>query len=219
MLEKIKNNRVIAKLPIPKPYYLWAMILFITHKSGLHQIGWFKSIWKGKGIDRQGNPLPWITYPMISFLESRLKPNMSVFEYGSGNSTMWWAKRTGQVVSIEYNEKWYKHIKDQLSKNSEIIFQPVGKEYVELILEQKRKFDIIMIDGRRRVDCAKIASKVLKDDGVIIWDNTNRDKYKSGIRFLEKQGFKHIDFVGMVPTSNNVSQTSVFYRGKNCLSI
>ena len=50
----------------------------------LEEIGWFRSVVERFAVDRDGNSLPWFTYPAIFFLSSKIKPEMVVFEYGSG---------------------------------------------------------------------------------------------------------------------------------------
>src|SRR5438270_13938588 len=51
--------------------------------------------------------LPWFSYAAIDFLETFLEPHMSVCEYGSGGSTVFFARRVESVVSIEDNRQWH----------------------------------------------------------------------------------------------------------------
>lgn len=44
--------------------------LYCLRKSGyLKKAGWFRSYKEQLPIDNNGNPIPWMTYPSISFLE------------------------------------------------------------------------------------------------------------------------------------------------------
>jgi hypothetical protein len=54
----------------------------LLRNSGLTDEGWFNSYRKKLPVDRRGNPIPWCTYPFIHFIESRLRPDFRVFEYG-----------------------------------------------------------------------------------------------------------------------------------------
>lgn len=54
-------------------------------KAYLNEIGYLKSIEKGGAYSKTGNPIPWLTYSFIYFIEDRLKPEMSILEFGSGN--------------------------------------------------------------------------------------------------------------------------------------
>ena len=47
--------------------------------------------------------IPWFSYSAIDFLEEFLNNSMTVCEYGSGGSTLFFAQRTATVFSIEDN--------------------------------------------------------------------------------------------------------------------
>lgn len=187
----------------------------------LDNVGWIQSKLAGLPVDRNGEPLPWFTYSSLAFLASRVKPDMSVFEYGSGNSTLWWSKRVARVVACEHHDEWYNYLKSRLSANVEYIHQPleIGGDYCRTILRFDESFDIVVIDGRDRVNCAKAALPKLHERGVIVWDNTDRQKYADGCDFLASKGFRRLDFEGIGPAKNNGWRTSVFYRADNCLDI
>ena len=187
----------------------------------LDETGWIKSKMSHMPIDRNGDPLPWFTYPSIAFLAGRVEPGMSVFEYGSGNSTLWWSKRVARVVACEHHDEWYNYLKDRLPANVEYVHQALetGGDYCKSILRFDERFDIVAIDGRDRVNCAKAALPKLHERGVIIWDNTDREKYQEGFIFLADNGFRKLDFEGPGPAKNNGWRTSIFYRDDNCLNI
>ena len=91
--------------------------------------------------------------------------------------------------------------------------------YSNSILAYRETFDIIVVDGRDRVECAKNSLQALKPNGVIIWDNSDRPEYEAGYEFLLNKGFKRIDFSGFGPINSRAWCTSVFYRPGNCLGI
>src|SRR5262245_18982304 len=62
--------------------------------------------------------LPWFSYAAIDFLEDYLEPNMSVCEYGSGGSTLFFAKRTRSVFSIENDPRWFELLSCRLQTQS-----------------------------------------------------------------------------------------------------
>ena len=57
---------------------------------------------------------PWMNFRVIEWLESSLRSEMHVFEYGSGGSTLFLAERVAQVVSIEHDEGFYAFMAKQL---------------------------------------------------------------------------------------------------------
>jgi hypothetical protein len=196
-------------------------LYWLKRGSFLHQIGWFKSYHQKLPITNTNQPLPWFTYSFISFLEKRLHKTMVVFEYGSGNSTFWWAERVSQVISCEHSSEWYNKIKPELPSNVKLLFCQLdtGGDYAHAVANYKTMFDIIVIDGRDRVNCAKNALGALKEDGVIIWDNSDRKTYADGYQYLLDNGYKRLDFTGMGPINTWAWSTSIFYPENNCLGI
>lgn len=188
----------------------------------LKQEGWNKSVRKAVPIDFEGNPLPWFTYSAIHFLKERLKPNHTVFEFGSGNSTLWLSGLVKQVVSVEHDNKWYEYIKDKVKTRPNIDYkfkELENGQYAAEVLNYFEGFDVIVVDGRDRVQCCSNALKALKPNGVIIFDNTERSEYFAAYKILLDNGFKRIDFWGLGPINSHIWCTTVFYRGNNCFEI
>jgi hypothetical protein len=52
----------------------------------------------------------------------------------------------------------------------------------------------------------------LKDNGIIILDNSERQIYKNGIKFLKNKDFKEIIFAGMGPINIYGWTTSIFNK-------
>ena len=92
-------------------------------------------------------------------------------------------------------------------------------DYAREVLNAIENYHIIIIDGEDRNNCLIHALLKLTDDGIIVFDNTDREDYNSSYQLLLSSGFKRIDFTGMVPISNINSCTSIFYRQHNCLGI
>lgn len=196
--------------------------LYSLRRSGfLNDVGWFKSFDTGMSIDSKGNPIPWITYSAINFLEKRIHKKMVVFEYSCGNSTLWWASRAKKLISCEHNKLWYEKMKQQIPQNVELshIDLVYGGMYSNEVSKYNMMFDIIIIDGRDRINCVKKSLKAIKEDGVFIWDNSERASYKEGYDFLLLNGYKRLDFEGMGPINVVPWCTSIFYKQNNCLNI
>src|SRR5437773_261769 len=62
--------------------------------------------------------LPWFSYAAIDFLEDFLQPEMTVCEYGSGGSTLFFSRRVKAVYSIEDNERWHEMVARRLAQKS-----------------------------------------------------------------------------------------------------
>ena len=198
------------------------LILFSLDTKGyLDTIGWFDAFKKQQAIGHNGEPLPWVTYSFIDFIKPRLNNQFSIFEYGSGNSTLFYAKNVKRVVSVEHDETWYKKIMDKKAPNTEMIFTKLerGGEYCQKASLLGEKFDIIIVDGRDRVNCCKYSINALSKTGVIVLDDSERESYQEARVFLTEKGFKEISFSGISPGLFYFKATSVFYKNDNCLGI
>lgn len=146
------------------------------------------------------------------FLFSHLNKKMEVLEWGSGTSTIAIAKRVKEVLTIEHDRSYFKLLESQnipnvkayhVMRNSEEKRGNDGtlenyRDYVNLPKVFKRKFDLIFIDGRARVECAKVAVDLLKPNGVILihdYRNPNpscdRPEYREVEKFLDIIDFKY----------------------------
>lgn len=189
--------------------------------SSLKDDGWFISFYKKESVDGLNNPIPWCTYSFIKFIEPRLTKKFNVFEYGAGNSTIWYAQRVEKIFSVEHDQSWASSIKKKLPLNATLILKNLSMDgdYAKSILESGEIYDLVIIDGRDRNNCIKYAVKKLADEGVIIFDNSQLDDYKDGLEYLRMCGFKELKFTGNLPIVPNNNTTSIFYKTSNCLKI
>lgn len=213
-------NAKYSKLSLLKWSKLKALLSFGT-KGYLADIGWIRSFDTGAPVDAEGVSLPWVTYSFIDFIKDRITKKHLVFEFGSGNSTLFYAERAKAVISVEHHQAWFEKIKRASPQNAELIFcevEPNGA-YSKMPISTQKKFDIIIVDGRDRVNCCKQAVAALSKTGVVVLDDSERDFYAPGIAFLKKQGFKELSFSGISPGLFYYKTTSVFYKADNCLGI
>jgi hypothetical protein len=191
----------------------------LAANSYLLTSGWLRSRRDKAAVDLSGQPLPWFTYPSVQFIGARIHRDMSVFEYGSGASTLWWSARVKAVVSCEYDAKWYQRMSAMIPANVRLIHAPDRHTYAEQILGCDSRFDIVVIDGECRVECARSCVEALTPSGIIVWDNSDRPQYQEGFDFLTSLKFRRLDFAGLGPIDVCGWSTSVFYRAENCLGI
>lgn len=188
--------------------------------GALKEDGWYRSHKTKTSVDKNGNPIPWCSYPFIKFLEPRLKKTFDVFEYGSGNSTLWYASRVNTIKAVEHDKQWYEEVKKKLHSNASIVHRALDKgEYAKEVSAEKKKYHIVIIDGRDRNNCVYESIKMLTDDGVVIYDNTQVTEYAESISHLLSNGFRKIDFIGLLPIVSHNNTTTIFYRPENCLDI
>ncbi|TDV50896.1 class I SAM-dependent methyltransferase [Actinophytocola oryzae] len=146
--------------------------------------------------------LAWWSYPAMRRVDEFLseRPDARIFEYGAGASTLWLAKRAGQVDSVEHDAGWAESVREMLADtagNAKLhVVPPTGAtadttvrsgrvghtdldfaNYVSTIDEVGGSFDLIVVDGRARVDAFRRSLDHLEDDGVVVFDNIKRKRY------------------------------------------
>ncbi|MHA1337446.1 MAG: hypothetical protein ACTSPW_17170 [Promethearchaeota archaeon] len=134
-----------------------------------------------------GNPNePWFTRDAITILKGLIKRDFIGFEFGTGGSTIWVSKRINHLISIEHSSYWYYKLKNKIKKkklhNVDLYFVPrTNNKYANFITKfPDNYFDLILIDGRDRVECIKNSIKKLKLNGILVLDNSEREKYREG---------------------------------------
>ena len=167
--------------------------------------------------------LPWFSYAAIDFLRSFLEPQMSVFEYGSGGSTLFFARRVRTVISIEDNATWFENVRRRLAelslKNVELqhhefdFKNPKGFEnsaYLNSIPSQK--FDVIVVDGAEeavpvRPICFYHAENFINPGGLIVVD----DSWRYPELRRKNRAANHQIFQSVGPCRPGVTSTDIFF--------
>jgi hypothetical protein len=62
------------------------------------------------------SPSPWLSPAATLFFDQYLNSSHRMAEFGSGLSTVFFAERVGEIISIEHYEPWYKKVKVLLHK-------------------------------------------------------------------------------------------------------
>jgi len=74
--------------------------------------GWYPE-WRASladGRTSMADERPWITFGAASFIGARLTPSSHVFEWGSGGSSLFFARRVATVVSVEHDAAWFERV-------------------------------------------------------------------------------------------------------------
>lgn len=60
-------------------------------------------------------PCPWITFGAIDCMRQSLRTGLTIFEYGSGGSTLFWLQfMPATLVSVEHDPAWHAHLAPRL---------------------------------------------------------------------------------------------------------
>jgi len=167
--------------------------------------------------------LPWFAYAAIDFLEDFLQPHMTVCEYGSGGSTLFFARRAKWVFSIEDNPEWFSLISHRLRARSignvtlrlcPFDFKnPAGFEHSQYLHAiPAGGFDVIVVDGseewtRIRPICFEKAQTQINKGGIIVVDDSWRYP-----EIRQRHAARHFQiFRSVGPGRPGVTSTDVYY--------
>ena len=181
---------------------------------------------------------PWLNHGAVKWLRSNLTPDMIGYEWGSGRSTVFFARFMKRLVSLEHKKKWFRKVQGLMAEcgvnNVDYYLIPPGGEpssasavrphiwddlqytprkpeftaYFDHILRYPDEFfDVVLVDGRARVECALNALDKIKPGGFLILDNSEWEKYRP--IFGAVIGWERLVF------ENGVWQTTIFQKPRS----
>jgi hypothetical protein len=157
-------------------------------------------------VDGHGNPTPWYTYPAIAYLSQLDFSESAVFEYGAGNSTLWWGARSRHVVSVESTRDWALKVSRKADALPVEILEATGRD--EYVMALDGVFEVIVVDGDWRGACAERAVAALAPGGLIVLDNA--DWYPGTCAMLRATNLIQVDFSGFGSVNPYTWTTSLF---------
>lgn len=202
---KIKNyiNRMIAE-SIPKPD---TKIISPAVDILMKRHGYARTLESKLPMSADGAPIPWYTYPAIEYFNQLDAKGLKIFEYGSGNSSLYWARKGAEVWSVEHDHGWYNSMETRSAQLKGLLLRESANAYAQAIKDVGGDFDIIVIDGAWRNECATAALPHLRPGGIFILDNS--DWYTDVSELLKENGFFQVDFNGFGPVNNYCWTTSI----------
>ena len=147
--------------------------------------------------------LPWITDGATNFLEgflaSRRGLPTKVFEFGLGNSTLFFLSRGCIVTGVDHDSKWFNAVTNAANcfeysnHNLKLANRPYSDSF------QNNGYEIISIDGRDRTDCLRrVVNLGVPDTSILLLDNTERingheGRYSEYSQLLEVMSVLHFE--------------------------
>ena len=167
--------------------------------------------------------LPWWSFRAIEYADT-LFPGKSIFEFGTGGSTVRYADVCKSITSVEDNEDWLKIVQDRLNAkkvgNNHLIFCHFDFDHPEGFAESAylasydgaKQYDVVIIDGRdksfkERITCFRHVEPSIKEGGVIVVDDWWR--YTELLGSNRAKSVKVFESVG--PCRYGVTSTAFFH--------
>ncbi|GAI73712.1 unnamed protein product [marine sediment metagenome] len=151
---------------------------------------------------------PWLVKESIAFIEEVINKDSIILEFGAGASTIWFAERAKRVYSFETNKAWRQVLHEELVKggfdNTILYFgvndyfkkAPSNKGFESML--RGDNIDLALIDHRSysRSRVFEGTVKVIKANGYLVFDNSNRKRYSQSIEFMDSLGWEKFEFWG-----------------------
>lgn len=145
--------------------------------------------------------------------------SINALEWGSGNSTLNFSThlpRGSTWLSIEHDDTWANKVKKFIAEsgntNVMLYYIPASddwrerganydtfRDYILFPTSLRKKFHLILVDGRARAECMQIGWMILDSSGIMILHDAQRMRYKKGIPsdcFFLKMSNPHITLKG-----------------------
>ncbi len=118
--------------------------------------------------------IPWLGYRATRRIAGLVGPGTRVLEFGSGLSTVWFARRGARVLSIETREEWAARVEALLAKIPGHSVRVVSAEppYSPEIAAGE-EFDFALVDGDGRDSAMATALSVVRAGGHVYLDNAD----------------------------------------------
>lgn len=151
---------------------------------------------------------PWLPESMVQEIDKRLLaiPNARILEFGMGISTLYYVNKPGirKLYSVEHDPNWFSQImelvpSDRVKLCATLYSLPYAQTVCNVIRNTREGFDMILIDGRNRAGCMRVAPDLLKPGGFIVLDNSEREEYQPAIQRLLGRGFLATAHLQLLP--------------------
>lgn len=161
---------------------------------------------------------PYVPDAAFEWLQDWIAPDMRVFEFGSGASTLWFAQNAAEVVSVENHKGHSDSMKEMfefLDISNVTYALRDGPEYYNHIHEYNEPFDLVFVDGRFRKECMEQSYDMAKR--AILLDNSDAPHYLGAYEAMQSFSGGHIqDFtsVGIYPKTGEILRTPKYNEGE-----
>lgn len=221
-----KVQQCFAPLKRILPASLWQPLrglgtALLTPALFAYRSGHARSSLRAMAVWRDGQPIPWYTYPCIELLFARAAAGAlrerRVLEFGAGQSTLWWAAQAGEVVALEAPGPWLERLRTQAPANVRLV-EARAASAAECVQGARRAladagpFDVVVIDGLWRRELVAVALEQLAAHGAILCDNSEGYGIHEG--FLAQRPSRpmmRVDLFGHAPGVLRPHCTSIYF--------
>ena len=188
-------------------------------------------------VYRRTNPdVAWLTPDANQILAGCLQKEDHGVEFGSGRSTVWFARRVAYLDSVEHQVDWHARVTEMLAEaglenvqyhlhRRDADDDPGNSGYVRVADSfEDESLDFALVDGIYREYCAKAVLTKLKPGGMLIIDKVNlylpcasvapNSVPEDGkpVSPVWQEVYDEVSNWRTLWTSNGISDTAIFFK-------
>lgn len=155
----------------------------------------------------------------IETLEQLAPTSPAVVELGSGASTQWWIRRGATVTAFEDDPAWAAVTRaavEAVGSTSGVTLVDGPDDLARVVDERIRdghRCDVLVSDGLEpRVTTTRIALPLLRTEGLLVIDNSDRPELSTMVDRLLDEGWLGLRVFGLVPTHGVAHETAFLSR-------
>lgn len=150
--------------------------------------------------------------PILQTILNTININ-SVFEFGCGlYSTVLFGQKCKSIISVEMqSQEWYEKMKNQISKNVSLLYNPGAYDAIEIFRKMQENFDLVFVDGHgdSRWECINAA---FSKSNIIVTHDVETPSYNWHL-VNKPNDWYYYEYDRLNP------RTGVYFKDENLLSI
>jgi len=126
-------------------------------------------------------------HALVEFFE-KFKPK-KILEWGSGGSTVHFSRKYDFIeswTSLENNLTWAEKVRAEVNRRKvHVWYFDNLEDYVKYGALLEKYPDLVLVDGRERVECLKEIHKMIRPRIPVLLHDCGRSRYKEGIEVFD----------------------------------
>jgi predicted O-methyltransferase YrrM len=163
-------------------------------------------------------PQPWMSHRAVAYLGRVLRPDQRLLELGSGYSTVWYAARVQEVVSLEDDAAWAEQAGSMIQRrnlgNARVVATPITIDVLRSYFHES--WDVVVIDQNEhalsRPDSVEFVTRAPRPPSIVVLDDSDRAAYHPALRAAADDGWDVVRLPGYKSRPLAATETAVLIR-------
>lgn len=163
-------------------------------------------------------PRPWMSHRAVAYLAEALRPDQRMLELGSGYSTLWYAERVKEVVSLEDDPGWAEQAQAMVAhrnvRNVRVVATPITLDVLRSYFDES--WDVVVIDQNEhalgRPESVEFVTAAPRPPSMVVLDDSDRAAYQPALQAAAERGWDVVRLPGYKSRPLAATETAVLTR-------